>query len=102
MLHDDYANVYTTWEFKVLKNEESFSAAELAEIEKGISLWAKDNLISPYQLIKTDRSFEITIGTFCHTGAPGMAQDLFIYLARNVFRKLNKSISYNKKSESHL
>jgi hypothetical protein len=98
MIYDDYANVHSTWEFKVLKDKEKFSATDLEEIEKGISLWAIDNLISPYRLLKTDKSFEITIGTFCHAGSDGMAQDLFLFLSRNVFRKLNKSISYCKKS----
>lgn len=42
--------------------------------------------------------FELTIETFCSAGAKGMAQDLFIFLARNVFRKINKSVVYSEKS----
>jgi hypothetical protein len=96
-MSDKYANVYTTWEFSILGSTENFTETEFAEIDKGIANWADENLISPYKLVKTNKGFEVTLGTFCHEGAGGMAQDLFLFLARNVFRTLEKSVGYGRK-----
>lgn len=99
MANDDYARVHTTWKFFTVRNTGNFSNDEFEKISGAIAERAKENLISPYQLLKTDSGFEITIGTFCRTGAEGMTRDLFLHLAKQVFRKMEKSVAYGKKVE---
>lgn len=99
---EGYARVHSTWEFVVLRNKENFSSDEFEKIGEAIAEWSKENLITPYQLLKTDKGFEITIGTFCETGAGGIAQDLFLNLVKGLFRETGKSVAYVKKENSGL
>lgn len=92
-MSDGYARVHKTWEYRI----EDFSTEEFEKTSEAVAEWAKENLITPYQLQKTSKGFEITMGSFCETGGRGLACDLFKTLCRQVFREMKKSVAYGEK-----
>jgi hypothetical protein len=86
---------HSFFDFWLCEDGDELTEEEFRLINATAAAWSSENDI-PCELARLADGFQVELVHLCHSGT-GIAGNLFLFLAKNAFRKIEKGFAYGPK-----